>query len=64
MFSQKLGVIEEFVSRKAKDPSPSIAGAINDQGLTTDFEHGTQNGVCIHWGRCERTGTFESQESD
>ena len=57
-------VIEDFVSRRAKHPSPSIAGAVDDQNLTTEFEHGSQNGICIHWGRCERTGGFESLKSD
>lgn len=56
-------VIDDFVSRKPKDPSPTIAGGFNDQDLTTDFEHGTQNGVCIHWGRCDRTGSFANPTS-
>lgn len=57
-------VIDDFVCRKAKDPSPTIAGGFNDQDLTTDFEHGTQNGVCIHWGRCDRTAYFANQKSE
>ena len=57
-------VIDDFVSRRAKDLSPTIAGGFNDQDLATDFEHGTQNGVCIHWGRCDRTGTFANQTSE
>lgn len=56
-------IIDGFVSRKAKDPSPTVIGVVNNQDLTTDFEHGTQNGVCIHWGRCERTGSFKAQTS-
>ena len=48
-------MIVDIVSRIAKDPSPTVLGTINDESLTTEFEHGTQDGLCIHWGRCEKT---------
>ena len=59
-------VIDDFVSKNAKDPSPTVIGVVNDQNLTTDFEHGTQKEgtekeVCIHWGRCKDTGFFSSR---
>ena len=55
-------VIDDVVPRIAKDPSPTVVGAVNDDDLVTEFEHGTQNGLCIHWGRCEKTGSFGGQE--
>ncbi len=52
-------IINDVVSRIAKDPNPTVLGTVNDESLTTEFEHGTQDGLCIHWGRCEKTRFFE-----
>lgn len=48
-------VMDVYISEKAQDPSPTTVGVVDDSGLETEIEHGTQNGVCIHWGTsCDR----------
>lgn len=45
-------VMDAYISEEAQNPSPPADGVVDDSGLQTETEHGTQNGVCIHWGPC------------
>lgn len=47
-------VMDKFISQKAQNQSLTTVGVVNDEGLETETEHGTQNGECIHWGKCDR----------
>lgn len=47
-------VMDDYIAAKAQNPSPTTVGVVDDDGLKTEFEHGTQNGICIHWGVCDR----------
>lgn len=47
-------VMDVYISKKASNPIPTTVGVVNDEGLETEIEHGTQNGQCIHWGVCDR----------
>ena len=46
-------VMDDYISSKAQNPSATTVGVVDDDGLKTEFEHGTQNDICIHWGVCD-----------
>lgn len=46
-------VMDVYISQNLQSPNPTTVGAVNDDGSTTETEHGTQNGECIHWGKCD-----------
>lgn len=47
-------VMDAYITKKAQSPNPTTVGVVNDDGLKTETEHGTQNDECIHWGECDR----------
>ena len=47
-------VMEKYISSEVQNSSPTVVGVVNDNGIETETEHGTQNGECIHWGECDR----------